>query len=227
MASVSDRSTTPPTRSGVVLLYPGCTIAEVIELNTRLTDNGFELTHVAAGIEAVAGGPTLITDQSGLHLAADTTLTDEWATLLDPAAIEVVVVPGGDPGVIMDDARVSAWLAGASEAGSLVAGICAGVLVMAAAGLLRGRAVTHNYRKPWVPAEVEDFTGWLWDGATVEPDPTVGVVVDGRVITALPNATVAFAMTVCRELGLYTAEHASLLGRHLGGEYVAELYAQT
>ncbi|MEM9653520.1 MAG: DJ-1/PfpI family protein [Actinomycetota bacterium] len=205
-----------PGQSARVLLYPGCTIAEVIELATRLTDGGVDVRYVAAG---TAAGILAITDRSGLRLTPDSPID-----AADPASVDLVVIPGGDPAAIMNDPKVSRLLGEVADGGGIIAGICAGVLVIAAAGLLVGRSVTHNYRPPWAPPEVSSFVAHFWEGAIVEPDPSVGVVVDDRLVTALPNATVEFAMTVCRLLGLYSDDRADRVGRHLRGEYVAELY---
>ncbi len=197
-----------------VLLYPGCTVAETIELTTRLGGLGVEVTHVGATV-----GP--IRDRSGLSMNPDGPIGD-----LDPATVDVLVLPGGDPEVIVEDDRVLDVVASVAGNGGRVAGICAGVLVMAAAGLTAGRSITHNYRQPWAGPEIARFVDRFWAGATVEPDPGVGVVVDGPIITALPNATVEFALTVCQELGLYSSTDVELLARHLRGDFVAELHDQ-
>lgn len=201
-----------PSPNAGVLLYPGCTIAEVIELATRLADAQVHVVFHAVGSE-------VITDRSGLQLRPDAVVEE-----LDPAALDAVIVPGGDPEAIVDDPRVTRLLGSVANSGGLVAGICAGVLVMGSAGLLRGRSITHNYRAPWAPPEISAFVERFWDDAQVEPDPSVGVVVDGHVITALPNATIEFAMTVCRQLGVYGPERAAQVGRYLRGEHVAELH---
>ncbi|MEM9133579.1 MAG: DJ-1/PfpI family protein [Actinomycetota bacterium] len=195
-----------------VLLYSGCTIAEVIELVTRLADAQIRVVFAGAGSE-------VITDRSGLQLRPDASVED-----LDSAALDVVIVPGGDPEAIIGDPRVARLLSSVANSGGLIAGICAGVLVMGSAGLLRGRSITHNYRAPWAPPEISAVVERFWEDAQVEPDPSVGVVVDGQVITALPNATIEFAMTVCRRLGVYGTDRAAQLGRYLRGEHVAELH---
>jgi hypothetical protein len=64
----------------------------------------------------------------------------------------------------------------------------------------------------------------LWAGAAVEDDRTVGVVRDGNLISALPNASVDFAMEVLIALELYDRSRAELIARHLKGEFVTELY---
>ncbi len=83
--------------------------------------------------------------------------------------------------------------------------------------------ITHNYRSPLAAPGIERFVEHFWTGSRVEPDRAVGVVVDGHVITALPNAAIEFATAVCVELGVYSAAEASLMVRHLRGEYVDEL----
>ena len=196
----------------VVLLYPGCTVAETIELVTRLKASGRDVVHAAPDFGAFR-------DQSDLTISPDKTIAE-----IDHAAVNAVIIPGGDPGAIVDNDEVVGLLSSVADGGGIVAGICAGVLVMASAGLLAGRSITHNYRSPWAPPEVVDFVADRWLGARVEADPEVGVVVDENLITALPNATAEFATTVCRELGLYTAEQAAQMTRHLRGEHVAEMY---
>ena len=198
--------------TSVVVLYPGCTIAEVIELTTRLA--GFEAEVVVA---AVDGAP--IEDQSGLRMLPDVTIA-----ALDPAGVDLVVVAGGDPGSVIDDPQTLGFLEAADSAGATTAAICAGVLLVAAAGLVTGRHITHNYRAPWAPEEVERFVDRFWTDAVVEPDPTVGVVVDGRLVTALPNATVDFTVTVLETVGLVDGTRGDHLRTHLRGGFVAELH---
>lgn len=196
----------------MVLLYPGCTIGEVIELTTRLAEAGWGVVHVSPD-----GQP--LPDRSGLVVHPDRSLAGT-----DPAEVDLVIVPGGDPAAIIDDRAVVEFLVAVERDGAVVAGICAGVLVLAGAGLLVDRSITHNYRRPFAPPEVEAFVEQFWVGALVEPDPSIGVVVDGNLVTALPNAAIEFAMTVAQQVGVLTAERAAAIGRHLRGELVAELH---
>ncbi len=197
-----------------VLLYEGCTITEVAEIATRLVAWDVQVDFVAR-----AAGE--LRDQSGLRMLPDRTLAD-----VDPAGSTVVLVPGGDPATVLDDEAVLAWLRRASEAGALVAAICAGVTVVASAGLVAGRRITHNYRSPWATPEHASTVEHLWAGAEVEQDRTVGVVRDGNLITALPNFPVDFAMEILVAIGLYDRRRAELMGEHLKGGYVEELYLE-
>src|SRR5262249_42096583 len=68
-----------------------------------------------------------------------------YAQLLD-ATLAAVLIPGGDPRAIVEPECLAAPALRAQGArGALLAGICAGNLVLASAGLLRGRRGTHNY----------------------------------------------------------------------------------
>lgn len=112
------------------------------------------------------------------------------ATLDDCGRLDVVCVPGG-PGVaaLMEDATVLAFLRDQAATARFVSSVCTGALVLAAAGLLRGkRATTHwNSRDLLAPL-----------GAI----PTAGRVVrDGNILTGGGvTAGIDFALTMAAEL---------------------------
>jgi putative intracellular protease/amidase len=83
-------------------------------------------------------GP-VATDSGGLQLVAEATL----AQFPRPA---VVVVPGG-PGQSgqMADGPVHDWLRSADQASIWTTSVCTGSLILAAAGLLRGRQATSHW----------------------------------------------------------------------------------
>lgn len=78
------------------------------------------------------------TDNGFLGLAAD-------AAIDEVRAADVLVVPGGFGTRLLErDRRVLAWLRAIDETTTVTASVCTGALVLAAAGLLRGRrANTH------------------------------------------------------------------------------------
>ena len=120
--------------TAAVLLYDGCTITEVAEVATRLV-------HWDVRVEFVARAVEELRDQSGLRMLPDRSIDE-----VDPAGLTVVVVPGGNPDSVIEDPDVLGWLRRANEAGVLVGAICAGVALVAAAGVAVGRRITHNYR---------------------------------------------------------------------------------
>ena len=202
----------------VVLLYPGCTIAEVIEVATRLKGAELDVQFVS-----VDGGDVI--DESGLIMVPDKAIDE-----IDRSKVDAVIVPGGDPEAIIGNQAIQKLVSTVAGNGGVVAGICAGVLVLGDAGVLAGRHITHNYRSPWAPPEVAEFVRNLLEGADVEPPVGNVVCVDrgsgsnGVVITALPNATIEFTTAVGQALGLFNADVAELLERHLAGEFVPELF---
>lgn len=65
------------------------------------------------------------------------------AVLGDAADLDVVLVPGGSGSRrAMADAALLDWLRGHAARGTLITSVCTGALVLAAAGLLDGRAAT-------------------------------------------------------------------------------------
>ncbi|MBT0566658.1 DJ-1/PfpI family protein [Williamsia sp. CHRR-6] len=61
--------------------------------------------------------------------------------------LDIVLVPGGvGTRTVMTDASVLGWLRGLHAAGHLVTSVCTGALVLAAAGLLRGRPATTYHQ---------------------------------------------------------------------------------
>lgn len=108
---------------------------------------------------------------------------------VDPASFDVIVIPGGAAGVdvLRQDDRVLSAVRDHVAAGKYVAAICAGPLVLQAAGVLAGRRVTSH---PSVAARIT---------ACERVDESV--VVDGRIITSQgPGTTFDFALTLVREM---------------------------
>jgi putative intracellular protease/amidase len=79
------------------------------------------------------------TDNRRLGLMAD-------APLGDPAAVDVVVVPGGNgTAALMDDGPLHEWLRAVHRSATWTASVCTGSLLLAAAGLLNGRRATSHW----------------------------------------------------------------------------------
>jgi 4-methyl-5(b-hydroxyethyl)-thiazole monophosphate biosynthesis len=131
----------------------------------------------------VAGiGGTNITASRKVKLAADV----EWSKI-NPASFDVMAIPGGAEGArnmmasqsLLDAVRKHAG------AGRLTAAVCAGPLVLQAAGVLDGRKATCH---PGVRAELTR--------ALAQNDR---VVVDGRIVTSQGAGTCfEFALTLVR-----------------------------
>jgi len=188
-------------RRTLVLAYPGCILFEVM-LAT-------ELVHERHPVELASpdGGP--LTSSNGMVVECARPYAG-----VDASGYACVLVPGGNPDGIMADDEVDRILAGAAAGGAVLAGICAGVLVLAKGGVLRGRRVTHNYTPAFAPPEIVAAAAPWWEGTTYDEGP---VVVDGDVVTAVPWAYVAFAIAVARRLGACDDAQAAALARWYGG----------
>jgi cyclohexyl-isocyanide hydratase len=86
---------------------------------------------------------------------------------------DVLVVPGpGQPSVLMQDRRILDYIRAAHRHTRITFGICTGVLLLAAAGILRGRAATTYWAfADELPLSGARFTRRRW-------------VTDGRIVTS-------------------------------------------
>ena len=179
-----------------VLLYPGCIFFEIALATETLAE------HVAVRYYTPDGQTHLASN--GAHIHARGSFAD-----LTSAKVAAVLIPGGDPRSILVPKRLATQsLQAQAQCGTLLAGICAGSLVLAAAGLLRGRRATHNYTAEHAPAEAVAATAALWEGMHFE---RANLVQDGRIITAQPWAYRQFAAAVAKQLGVLDPQAAIAL----------------
>lgn len=200
----------PPRAPGevAVLLYPGGIFFEVALAAETLA------AHLTVRYYTPDGAPFRASNHA--NVAPDGDLAS-----LQRADVRAVLVPGGDPHALLVPAPLaSAALQAQAAYGALIAGICAGNLVVAAAGLLVGRRGTHNYTPEHAsPAQVA-ATAPYWEGMRFE---RANVVRDGQVITAQPWAYRAYAAEVGRALGVLSdAEAARVAGYVTARSYPGE-----
>jgi putative intracellular protease/amidase len=151
-----------------------------------------------AGLDvlAVGFGEEAATSMGGLRVAPHRALGD-----VDPDEVRLFLVPGGD---MWEDERrypraaLDALLLALAEKGVPVAGICAGTIALARAGLLDARAHTSNYRE-YLTANAPAYAG---------ADRYVEALAarDRRVITASGLGYVEFAREIFAELDVMTAD---------------------
>ncbi|MEU2736130.1 DJ-1/PfpI family protein [Streptomyces sp. NPDC007095] len=103
---------------------------------------GFWAAHIASSpVQVLAVGPEagVVRGSKGLGLVAD-------RALADAPPLDVLVHPGGNgTRALVKDAAHLEWLRSLREQGTVLASVCTGSLVLAAAGLLAGRpATTHR-----------------------------------------------------------------------------------
>lgn len=165
----------------ILILYPGC-----ISFETALAA---ELLHEHYPVVVATPDGRAHLASNGTRISADRRFDE-----VDPDASRVVVVPGGDCEAVLEDEPLCALLRGAHQAGALIGAICAGPLLVARAGLLRGRRFTHGF-KNWHT----DFLAPFWEGSTFVD---ALVVRDGNIVTAMAEGHVDFAIELLAALEL-------------------------
>ena len=154
-------------RSVAILLFDdvevldACGPFEVFSVANRVAERAgsaapFEVTLV--GIEERA-----VVARGGMRIGVD-------ATIDDPRGYDVVVVPGGVVDAVSSDSRVLQWLKGLRPGAELVASVCTGAFVLAAAGLLDERPVTTHWedlellRESWPALTVHEGVRYIDHG---------------------------------------------------------------
>jgi putative intracellular protease/amidase len=162
----------------LVIFYPDCIEFEAILAAQVL--HGENLT-----IDVATPDGTDYLGPSGIALRA----THRYANVR-PEEYRAVIVPGGDTKSVLENETLLGILRTAHASGATIGAICAGPLLLARAGLLKGRRFTHGYG-PDSPLP-------YWKDGYYENQP---VVVDGNIVTAKPQAYIDFAIEV-----LYAAD---------------------
>lgn len=164
----------------LILLAPGFEDLEAITTIDILRRAGVQVQTLALHEHEVSGsrGVTVVTD-------SNLGLIDEARTY------DAIVLPGGQPGAnnLAADPRVLKRLQDQSAAGRWIAAICAAPKVLAAAGLLKGRRITHF---PGALSEDDKHGVEIVDEA---------VVVDGNLVTGRgPGVALDFALALVEQL---------------------------
>ncbi len=163
----------------LVPLAQGCEELEAVTVIDLLRRAGQDVE--TAGLEE-----GVVTASRGTRLVPDITLDEALERDYD-----MVVLPGGQPGSnnLADDPRVRTLLDRVVDQGGHAAAICAAPLVLARAGLLRGRRVTA-------------FPGVLEKESLAGVEITrEDVVIDGPVVTSRgPGTAMDFALALIERL---------------------------
>ncbi|MFD9335812.1 GlxA family transcriptional regulator [Streptomyces sp. NPDC060028] len=200
----------------VIVAFPGIELldvtgpAEVFSVASRVAkaDPPGYLVQIATA----DGGP--VTTSSGVRLMADLTLDDANSpmdTLLVAGAIELV-----DDGVVpVIDHEVTHWLRHAAPRARRIGSICAGAHLLAAAGLLDGRAATTH----WLTAA---RLAAEYPSVRVDPDPifirTGQVWTCAGVTSGMDMALAMVAEDHGQDLALATARTMVMYVKRSGGQ---------
>lgn len=169
----------------VVLLYPGCIYFEVSAFVARASRTHAIDIRVPESDRVSADGLTILAQGS----YAETDLHNaDW-----------VVVPGGDPYEVIENTALLNVLQAAQAQQIALGGICNGALVLARAGVLKGRRCTHHCVEKYAPLPeyqvLMDYATPVFAGSQYEDSD---VVQDGKIVTAKAHAFEAFAETLLK-----------------------------
>jgi putative intracellular protease/amidase len=171
--------------TGHVSVYDGLADWEVGHLLAELRTGRY--TGTRWDVVTVGASDAAITTMGGVRILPDMSLGE-----LDPAASDLLILPGGD---MWDAGGGEAFAAAAGrflDDGVPVAAICGATAGLARAGLLDSRRHTS------AAAEYLAATGYSGGEHYVDER----AVVDGDLITAGPQSPVQFACATLRRLGL-------------------------
>lgn len=172
-------------RNIAVLLYPGCAFGEIAHCVERLSQC-CEVRYFTPQRGVLRLSNQLQIQPDGLYSGIL-----PWA--------DAIVIPGGNPDSILKDGISDEILKKAHEEGRILAGICAGAMVMAHAGVLQGRKAAHLYQTPMLSEDLADFVvPWFQETTSVLKN----FCVDGNCLTAMPWAIAEFSSALEALLGL-------------------------
>ena len=171
----------------LVFLADGCEEIEAVTAVDVLRRGGVEVCACSAGNSAEVRGA------HGISIAADAVLPSDPAEAAAFAGpFDALVVPGGMGGVgnLAASPAVLAALRAADSRGAVVAAVCAGPMVLDAAGLLAG------HRHCCYPGIEKNLSG------AGEFVPGATSATDGNIVTGTgPGTAMEFALEVLRALG--------------------------
>jgi putative intracellular protease/amidase len=138
--------------------------------------------------------------EEGQRFCVDHILKD-----VDVDAIDLLVIPGGEPEVLVNNPELKSFVEDLVAHNKKVAGICGGAALLAGLGVLRGKKCTGlgSGKNPDIP-EYQYFSE-----STFVDDH---VVVDGNIITAQGQAYVEFAFELARQMHLSEREEEYAAG---------------
>jgi cyclohexyl-isocyanide hydratase len=164
-----------------MLLYPGFTALDFV------APHYFFACMVGATVHLVTSEADLAPVKSDLGLAISPTI--RMADI--PAALDVIFIPGGTSGTldIMQRADVLGWVREHGKTAKHVTSVCTGSMVLAKAGLLKGRRATSH----WATRDI------LADFGAIPVDERI--VADGNILTgAGVSAGLDFAIALVEKL---------------------------
>lgn len=154
--------------------YPGCIPTEILPA-IRLLKSRYSIVSASPD-----GLPCPAFTEAGL------TECFKFEDVLDGNFV-AVLVPGGDPGSLLNNSKIDALLRKSAGAGAILSAVCAGPFLLAKAGLLENKKISHGY----LPEQIS----WMRSQGYFLTCQMTGdtLTTDGNIITATPAGADALA----------------------------------
>lgn len=126
----------PGTEKIVILIYPGFTALDAIGPQHMLA------AMTGATVRFIAATTAPVKTESGFEI------TPHLSFDQCPQQLDLLLIPGGTLGTLqaMEDKSVLTFITQAAARSSLIGSVCTGSLLLAAAGLLKGRRATSHWQ---------------------------------------------------------------------------------
>lgn len=186
-------------KKALAILYPGCIEFEIM-LACELLSKKFSVD-VATPDGKDHEGSNGMTFKSNMSF-------DE----VNPDNYKVILCPGGDPGSVIGNQKLSQILQGSFKNKAVLAAICAGPVILEQAGLLNGRRIAHGYagsQKEWLLNN-----GYFKN--TVLTDEQY--IVDENIITSRPESYIDFAVEIAILTDCVTRDDGEYLKNYYRGK---------
>ena len=164
----------------LVMLYKECALYEIV--------TSLELLNDICEIDVATPCKGEIISGMGLKVLGDISY-DEALT----SDYHCIIIPGGNIFNILENQTAIKIIRKSYERNSVIGAICSGPMILAKAGILKGRNFTHATYYP-------ESQKQIWDGANFIRERHV---VDGNIITAHPYGTISFSIAIAKELGYF------------------------
>jgi transcriptional regulator GlxA family with amidase domain len=168
-AEPAPRPPKPATRNVAIVLYEGVELLDFAgpgEVFSAAANFGAVGGQPAFRVYTVATAKAPLTSQGFLRIVPDFTIEDAPRP-------DLIIIPGGDSGVLTKDARFMAWAQKAFAGAEVSLSVCTGAFVLGKAGLLDGRSATtwfgavENLRQAVPRATVQDGRRFIDQGQVV------------------------------------------------------------
>lgn len=126
-------------------------------------------------------------------------LPDSALDKLDPDAVDLFLIPGGDSDHLQDNLQLISFIHALNAQGRYIAGICSGTALMAKYGLLDGKKCTGGGSVGSMNPDSRYFS--LFQRAHLQ---VADVVRDGNIITATGQSFTELAMVLGKLAGVYS-----------------------